>query len=409
MSRSSFRRALPGIALVTLALFQGRTLQGQNAQEWQRRREEMVQHACIEAGISNPRVLDSMRQTPRHLFVPRHLRAQAYLDMALPIGEQQTISSPFIVAFMTECLDPQAQDRVLEIGTGSGYQAAVLSSLVDQVYTIEIVNELGEKAIRTLRQGAFRNVTVRIGDGFKGWEEQAPFDKIIVTCSPENVPQPLIDQLKDGGRMVIPVGERYQQTMYLYRKVDGKLEQEALRPTLFVPMTGAAESARVVQPDPRNPRLLNSDFEEAADAQGFVKGWYYQRQAELITNADAPNGKHYVQFQNLEPGHDSHLMQGLAIDGKTIRNLKVSCFVRTQGVRSQKTYEGPRLVISFYDKDRRELGFRWLGPWDGDNEWQQHAKTLTVPANAREIILRIGLFGATGTAAFDQIDLSVVD
>ena len=204
----------------------------------------MVQEVVAGAGIQNPRVIEAMRNTPRHEFVPRQLRQYAYLDMALPIGDQQTISSPFIVAFMTECIDPQPTDRVLEIGTGSGYQAAVLSRLVQQVYSIEIVEPLGRRAARTLRQMRLDNVTVRIGDGFQGWPEEAPFDKIIVTCSPELVPQPLIDQLKDEGLLVIPVGERYQQTMYLFRKSNHGLQREALRPTLFVPMTGQAEADR---------------------------------------------------------------------------------------------------------------------------------------------------------------------
>ena len=210
--------------------------------------------------------------------------------------------------------------------------------------------------------------------------------------------------------MVIPVGERYQQTMYLFRKVDGRLEQEALRPTLFVPMTGAAESERTVKPDPRHPHILNPDFEEDPDEQGFVQGWYYQRQAELITTDNAPQGKRFLQFQSQETGHDAHIMQGLAIDGKAIHKLKLGCWIQTRGIsESLRPNEGPRLAVSFYDKDRRELGVRWLGPWRGDNDWQQHAKVIPVPPNARELIVRLGLFGATGTAAFDQIELSIVD
>ena len=142
---------------------------------------------------------------------------------------------------MTEALDPQPEDKVLEIGTGSGYQAAVLSPLVKSVYTIEIVQELAEQASSDLARLKYENVYPRHGDGFKGWPEHAPFDKIIVTCSPESVPKPLVEQLKEGGLIVIPVGERYQQTLYLLRKENGEMKSEALRPTLFVPMTGAAE------------------------------------------------------------------------------------------------------------------------------------------------------------------------
>jgi protein-L-isoaspartate(D-aspartate) O-methyltransferase len=183
---------------------------------------------------------------------------------------------------MTEAVDPQPTDRVLEIGTGSGYQAAVLSGLVQEVYTIEIVESLGRTAERTLEGLHYRNVHVKIGDGFQGWPEHAPFDKIIVTCSPESVPQPLIDQLRDGGLIVIPVGPRYQQVLHLMRKRDGKLVTESQRATLFVPMTGTAEDARKIQPDPLNPALHNSGFEAPPLEGDFIPDWYYQRQLSWV-------------------------------------------------------------------------------------------------------------------------------
>ena len=158
----------------------------------------MVNTAVIGSGVKHERVIQSMLKTPRHEFVPTNIRNQAYFDMALPIGGQQTISAPFIVAYMTEALDPKATDKVLEIGTGSGYQAAVLSPLVRSVYSIEIVEELGYKA--TLNKLKYDNVKTKVGDGFKGWPEYAPFDKIIVTCSPERVPIPLVQQLREGER-----------------------------------------------------------------------------------------------------------------------------------------------------------------------------------------------------------------
>ena len=336
------------------------------ADAWQQRRQQMVEEFVVGGGIRNPRVIDAMRTTPRHEFVPRNLRDQAYLDMALPIGDQQTISSPFIVAFMTECIDPQPQDRVLEIGTGSGYQAAVLSPLVQQVYTIEIVESLGRRAERTLRQLRQDNVTVRIGDGFQGWPEEAPFDKIIVTCSPEQVPQPLIDQLRVGGLMVIPVGERYQQTMYLLRKTDQGMQPESLRPTLFVPMTGQADSQRKVQPDPTRPALVNGSFEDPVDERGFVPGWYYQRQAQREQDTAAPDGDFCLICENRTPARDSHLMQGLGVDGRKVTQLELAAWVRTQAVADLRgPQDGPRVVITFYDAQRREVGAMWLGPWRG--------------------------------------------
>jgi protein-L-isoaspartate(D-aspartate) O-methyltransferase len=372
-------------------------------------RNKLVEEVIAGSGVTNPRVLQAMRDTPRHEFVPVAERARAYFDMALPIGEQQTISSPFIVAFMTETLDPQPSDRVLEIGTGSGYQAAVLSGLVKDVYTIEIVPSLGRRAAQTLRRLRYGNVQVKIGDGYQGWAEHAPFDKIIVTCSPEKVPLPLAEQLREGGLMVVPVGERYQQTLYLLRKRDGRLEAESLRPTLFVPMTGQAEENRQVQPDPLNPRTVNGDFEEPVEEGKPIPGWYYQRQVTWETDKQAPQGTHFVRFSNEDAGRGSRLLQGFAIDGLKVENLQVSAWVKTDGVQPGRgPTELPVVAVTFYDDRRAELGTWWLGPWQGDEPWHRTTKTFRVPARAREGILRIGLFGATGTAWFDDVRIEPV-
>lgn len=193
-------------------------------------------------GITNKSVLNALAAVPRHEFVPSHLRSRAYRDSPLPIGYGQTISQPYIVAFMTEQLQPKPQDRVLEIGTGSGYQAAVLARLVAQVYTIEIVEPLAQRAAADLKRLGYTNVFVRAGDGFKGWPEAAPFDAVIVTCAPGDIPQPLVEQLKDGGRMIIPVGPALNQELVMLRKAGGKLERRAVLPVRFVPMTGQAEA-----------------------------------------------------------------------------------------------------------------------------------------------------------------------
>ena len=232
----------------------------QAASPFEEARNRMVEEEIIGGGVKNPRVIQAMRDTPRHEFVPLPYRQNSYYDMSLPIGDKQTISGPFVVAYMTEQLDPQPTDRVLEIGTGSGYQAAVLSPLVKDVYTIEIVESLGKHAEETLKRLKYDNVHVKIGDGYQGWPEHAPFDKIIVTCSPEKVPQPLVDQLKEGGQMVIPVGERFEQMLYRYTKKDGQAGHRAAAPTLFVPMTGTAEvrprsAARSAAPANRSRRL----------------------------------------------------------------------------------------------------------------------------------------------------------
>jgi protein-L-isoaspartate(D-aspartate) O-methyltransferase len=204
-------------------------------------RRRMVQLAGPTHGITHPRLLAALERVPRHEFVPADLHADAYADAALQIGFGQTISQPFVVAFMTFQLDPQPADRVLEIGTGSGYQAAVLSGLVQEVYTIEILEPLAEWAAKNLARLGCPNVRLRVSDGCRGWPEAAPFDGIIVTCAPEQIPAPLVAQLKEGGRMIIPVGGIDDQNLVLLQKREGKLEQRAVLPVRFVPMTGEVE------------------------------------------------------------------------------------------------------------------------------------------------------------------------
>ena len=193
-------------------------------------------------GIKDTHVLDAMTATPRHEFVPDGEQARAYEDSPLPIGFGQTISQPFIVAFMTAALKLKATDRVLEVGTGSGYQAAVLSHLVKEVYSIEIVEGLAKRADKTLKRLGYENVMTKFGDGYQGWPDKAPFDALIVTCAPDKIPQALIDQLKEGGRMIIPVGqEGMVQELYLLEKEGGQVKKKAVMPVRFVPMTGGVK------------------------------------------------------------------------------------------------------------------------------------------------------------------------
>jgi len=369
-------------------------------------RNKLIENDIVGAGVKDQRVIESMRKTPRHEFVPPELRKSSYVDMSLPIGQGQTISAPFIVAYMTEQIDPQPTDKVLEIGTGSGYQAAILSPLVDKVYTIEIKEPLGKKAANVLRKLKYKNVFPRIGDGFQGWPEHAPFDKIIVTCSPEDVPKPLVEQLKEGGRMVIPLGERYQQTLYLYQKKNGKLVSETLKPTLFVPMTGKAEDARDVQPDPLHPALLNGGFEDKLKASGEPPGWFWLRQATV--SGERP-GKHSrsIEFSNLTVGRGSQALQAFAVDGRKVRELNVSAMVRAQGVKLAPAAEQmPMVAITFYDEKRATVGIRGLGPFQGTFDWKTEKDRIKVPGTAREAILAIGLLGATGELWLDEIEVS---
>jgi protein-L-isoaspartate(D-aspartate) O-methyltransferase len=379
---------------------------GQTRQAFERDRNRMVDQEIVDAGIKNPRVIEAMRRTPRHEFMPLSQRKYAYLDMALPIGDGQTISPPFVVAYMTEQLDPQPTDKVLEIGTGSGYQAAVLSGLVREVYTIEIVEPLGRRAGRTLKQLKYENVHAKVDDGFKGWPEHAPFDKIIVTCSPESVPVPLVQQLKEGGRMVIPCGERYKQNLYMLKKVNGQLVKEDLHPTLFVPMTGEAEQRRRIQPDPNNPEVHNGDFEEVSGDPPEPTGWHYQRQLELMTDNEAPSGKNYITFKNSDPGRGAQALQGMAVNGREVHELKVSLHVRGDDIRpGQNASQLPALLVAFYDEIRNPVGEGTVGPWRGTFAWQQKTAVIDVPPRAREAVIYIGMRGAVGKLSLDDIKI----
>lgn len=384
------------------------TIGAEGQSDFTRQRQQLVTDVVAQ-WVKDARVLDAVRTTPRHEFVPSSQRKLSYYDMALPIGNKQTISSPLIVASMTEALQTSPMDRVLEIGTGSGYQAAVLSPLVAEVYTIEIVTSLGRKARRTLKRLLYENVHVKIGDGYQGWVEHAPFDKIIVTCSPEKVPPLLVKQLKEGGRMVIPVGQRYRQMLYLLEKRDGKLQETQLQPTLFVPMTGEAEDQREVLPDPANPRAKNGSFDEPANALRGIPGWYYEAQVRLVESDEPDNQGNYALFENKEPGRACRLLQGLAVDGRKVLRLNLSIRIKLDSVRPGPREDmQPMLAITFYDDQRRDLGMSWLGPWRGTTDWHSAQGDFRVPVNAREAILRLGLFGATGSLVCDDVVVTAV-
>ena len=203
---------------------------------WESKRKQMVAFQIRARSIRNPDVLRAMTTVPRHRFVPYRVRQMSYQDTPLPIGSGQTISQPYIVALMSTVLELDRTMKVLEIGTGSGYQAAVLGELAGEVYSIEIIPALGQTARQVLQDLGYANIHVRIGDGYQGWPEKAPFDAVIVTCAPTHVPQPLQDQLAEGGRLVIPVGAAGRQELVLLKKIHGKIQQQKIIPVRFVPM-----------------------------------------------------------------------------------------------------------------------------------------------------------------------------
>ncbi len=205
-----------------------------------KRRWNMVATQIESRGIRDPCVLEALRSVPRHAFVPSEERARAYGDHPVAIGLGQTISQPYIVALMTELIQPNRSQKVLEVGTGSGYQAAILAECTAEVYTIEILPELGRRAESVLREQGHRNIFVRVGDGFDGWPEAAPFDAIVVTAAPQEIPGPLLDQLRIGGRLVIPLGSGSQDLVRVTR-TDSGFQRETVTPVRFVPMTGKAQ------------------------------------------------------------------------------------------------------------------------------------------------------------------------
>jgi protein-L-isoaspartate(D-aspartate) O-methyltransferase len=379
--------------------------QGQSSPDYDQARLKMVSDYVEKAGVHDARVLAAMRRVPRHEFVPPAYRAKAYWDSAWPIGYKQTITWPSVVAQMTETLDPQREDRVLEIGTGSGYQAAVLSLLVKEVYSIEIVRPLGQAAEKRLKHLGYHNVTTKIGDGYAGWKEYAPFDKIIVTCSPEKVPQPLVDQLKEGGRMIIPVGSRYDQEMVLLEKKDGKLVREQLMPTYFVPMTGQSDRERTVKPDPTDPQIRNGSFEDREE-NGSLAGWYNQRQVTLMSR-EAADGQFCIRFQNDVAGQRSHALQAVGVDGRKVAVLRLTFKYRADHiVDGKESFDKAGLQVTFDDSRKfvgEQIAVHLKGSWAG---WVSVSANVPVPEGARQAVIRIGLNGATGTLFVDDVKMT---
>jgi protein-L-isoaspartate(D-aspartate) O-methyltransferase len=234
------------LSVAGMAALFGRVSDGD--EDFRQARREMVENHFRRRDITDQRVLEVMERVPRHLYVPANLRESAYEDRPLPIGQGQTISQPYIVALMTQLAKPQPDSKALDVGTGSGYQAAVLGELCKEVYSIEIVEQLAEQAAERLARLGYNNIHVRAGDGYQGWPEHAPFDLIIVAAAPASVPQPLVEQLAPGGRMIIPVGRFQQDLMVIEKLEDGTVREWSEIPVAFVPMTGEAQQSKQESP-----------------------------------------------------------------------------------------------------------------------------------------------------------------
>ena len=277
-------------------------------------------------------------------------------------------------------------------------------------YSIEIVEPLGRKASVVHRRLRYTNLHTKVGDGYKGWPEHAPFDKIIVTCSPENIPKPLVDQLVEGGRIVVPLGERFQQVLYLFKKVDGKLERESLQATFFVPMTGAAEDRRQVLPNMARPRLVHAGFEQTIDSSNEPQGWFYVRRGRVVDDENPPEGKRSMFFETSTPGRDAHAMQAFGVDGRKTRQLDVSFWVRGVGIETDRTERRPaNAVVEFYATNRSAVTSERFGPWTGDFDWTKKEARIDVPPTARLAVFGVGLFKATGQVWFDRVEIRAVD
>jgi protein-L-isoaspartate(D-aspartate) O-methyltransferase len=338
--------------------------------------------------------------------VSKRWRPWAYAETALPIGHAQTLTPPSLVAYMTEQLDVQPHHRVLEVGTGCGYQAAILGRLAKSVYTVEIVGALGRRARTALRRLNSTNVQVRIGDGFRGWPEAAPFDRILVTCSPEEVPAPLLAQLAEGGCLIAPLGAPYQQTLYRFTKSGASVARQALLPTVFVPMTGEAAAKRTRTADPLHPILSNGSFEQTERETGQLAGWYHQKQLSREHAPDAPGGKAYVTFRNAEPGRAAHAAQAFPVDGHRVRRLKIAGWAKSDNVRpGTQPNQIAALVVAFYDANRALVAEQAIGDWRGTSTWQPFESRVDVPPGAREAVAMIGLHGATGRLSFALLTL----
>ncbi len=400
--------ALPTSLCLTLWLMSFQPAAAQSGlRELLEARRRMVNEEISAQGIENERLLTAMREVPREQFLPLSKRNLAYLNVAVTYGDGHIILPPLVTAHLIEQVDPQKNDKVLVIGSGSGYSTALLSRMCREVDAVEIDPVVAKSAEETLARLKYTNVRMRIGDGFEGWKEHAPYQRIIVECSPENVPQPLVDQLAEGGMLLVPVGDEFDQTMHLCKKENGKLSTLSLWPTLLLPMKGKAEELRSQSDKPRDPTLLNSGFEELVpQTKDVPAAWVYVRQGRAIADRSCPEGNNSMSFTNVTPGVVATAIQAFPVDGKKISELGIACKVWGMDIRPGQTRQQlPRVEVRFFDEKRRLVGGDWMGGWNMSFTWIKKDHVFAVPRLAKFAVIRIGLGGATGEIKFDDFKL----
>lgn len=407
--RRSLRFVLCMLLLAIGSIAQAPALHAQsNAQNIANARRRMVAEEIQPHGIQDARLLDAMREVPREQFLPLNKRSVAYLNIAITFGEGHVMLPPLVTAHMIEQLEPKYSDKVLVVGTGTGYSSALLSRITNKVYTVEIDRATAATAEETFKRVKYDNISLKVGDGFEGWKEHAPFQKIIVECSPENVPQPLLEQLDEGGLLLIPIGVDFDQTMHLYKKVNGELSSISAWPTLLVPMKGRAEELKSSSDQPRVPAINNGGFEELLEGTKDVPvGWSYLRQGRVIEDNLSPEGKRCLQFTNETPGNAAMALQAFPVDGKTTSEITLSFRVMGKEIRPGQTRQQlPRVEVTFFDEKRRPVGGDWVGGWYMNFDWVKKDRRFTVPRLAKFAIVQLTMEGATGEIRFDDIRLT---
>jgi len=369
-------------------------------------RTTMVDADLSGNGIGNERLLKAMRTIPRHRFCLPEDQKHAYADQSLPIGHKRKLASPYVTAGLIELLDPRPNDRILELGTGSGYQAAILSQLATDVYSVESIEELGKASASLLKELKCKNVHTRIGDTLEGWPEAAPFDRILFTSCSGTVPAALIDQLRERGKVVVDAVCGNEELFHLFEKQHGRLVALKVWSPFSIANADNLKQHRDEKQSPNKSEIENGDFELSED--GKATGWYFQRQAALAEDREAPNN-HVLTFENKEPGRHAQAIQEVAIDGRAVVSLRLSVRAKGLEIHNSSSADKPSMVIRFYDAHQRPITVEpsaILGPWRGTFGWETYTCVSSVPKTTRKALVVISMGGATGRLTVDDAQLS---